>query len=103
RAGIPMLPVVAGSEETQRQILIYTLVLAPLGLAPWLFGFAGTAYAAVAVAAGGMMILLALRLRDRAGAEPARRLFAFSVLYLFVLFATLLVERTGGLALGGTG
>ena len=105
RAGIPMLPVVAGSMETQRQILIYTLVLAPLGLAPWLFGFAGTAYAAVAVVAGGMMILLALRLRDRggAGAEPARRLFAFSVLYLFVLFATLLVERTGGLALGGTG
>src|SRR5436190_12475998 len=54
RAGIPMLPVVAGTEETQRQILIYTLVLAPLGLAPWLFGFAGTAYAAVAVVAGGM-------------------------------------------------
>jgi len=105
RAGIPMLPVVAGSEETQRQILIYALVLAPLGLAPWLFGFAGPAYAAVAGAAGGTMILLALRLCGRSGAdpEPAKRLFAFSILYLFVLFATLLVERTGGLPLGGTG
>src|SRR5207302_1332400 len=49
RAGIPMLPVVAGREETHRQILLYTLVLAPLGLAPWLFGFAGAAYGAVAI------------------------------------------------------
>src|SRR5262245_15069525 len=89
RAGLPMLPVVAGREETQRQILLYTLLLAPLGIAPWLLGFAGPAYAAVAAAAGGALILLALRLRAReAGPEAAKRLFAFSVLYLFVLFAT---------------
>src|SRR2546422_5446951 len=72
RAGIPMLPVVAGADETRRQILVYTLVLAPLGLAPWLFGFAGAAYGAVAIAGGGMMILLALRLRGRDGAGGER-------------------------------
>src|SRR6266852_6144435 len=104
RAGIPMLPVVAGREETHRQILLYTLVLAPLGLAPWLFGFAGAAYGAVAIAGGGMMILLALQLRGQDGAgeeRAARRLFAFSILYLFVLFAMLLVEPTGRLPPGG--
>src|SRR5580692_10060869 len=52
RAGIPMLPVVAGAEETRRQILLYTLVLAPLGLTPWLLGYAGLAYGVVAVATG---------------------------------------------------
>jgi protoheme IX farnesyltransferase len=96
RAGIPMLPVVAGRSETQRQILIYTLVLAPLGAAPWLLGFAGSAYGAVAVATGGIMILLALRLRGQQGAaqeQTARNLFAFSVLYLFLLFAVLLVNH----------
>ena len=100
RAGIPMLPVVAGRTETQRQILLYTLVLAPVGVAPWLLGFAGAAYGAVAVAGGSIMLLLALRLRGQSGAveeQTAKRLFAFSVLYLFVLFAMLLVEHTGGL------
>jgi heme o synthase len=106
RAGIPMLPVVAGRAETHRQILLYTLLLAPLGLAPWLLGFAGAAYGAVAIAGGGAMLMLALRLRGQRGAaeeQTARRLFAFSVLYLFVLFATLLAERIGGLALGSVG
>ena len=106
RAGIPMLPVVAGRTETHRQILLYTLVLAPFGLAPWLLGFAGAAYGAVAIAGGGMMILLAARLRGQRGAgeeQTAKRLFAFSVLYLFVLFAMLLVEHIGGLPLGGIG
>jgi protoheme IX farnesyltransferase len=107
RAGIPMLPVVAGKAETHRQILLYTLALAPLGVAPWLLGFAGIAYAAIAAAGGAVMILLAMQLRGQpaaAGEQTAKRLFAFSVLYLFVLFATLLVEHTGGLALfGGIG
>src|SRR5438477_770212 len=63
RAGVPMLPVVAGKEETRRQILIYTLILAPLGVAPWLLGYAGAIYGVVALVAGGVMIVLALRLR----------------------------------------
>jgi heme o synthase len=106
RAGIPMLPVVAGRTATHRQILRYTLVLAPFGLAPWLLGFAGVGYGAVALAGGGTMILLAARLRGQRGAseeQTAKRLFAFSVLYLFVLFAMLLVEHTGALPLGGIG
>ena len=106
RAGIPMLPVVAGRSETQRQILIYTLVLAPLGAAPWLLGFAGSAYGAVAVATGGIMILLALRLRGQQGAaqeQTARNLFAFSVLYLFLLFAVLLVNHAPPPPPGGLG
>jgi protoheme IX farnesyltransferase len=94
RAGIPMLPVVAGEKETRRQILLYTLVLAPLGVAPWLFGYAGPLYGAVAVASGAAMIALALRVRaERNGYAASKQLFAFSILYLFLLFAMLLVDR----------
>jgi protoheme IX farnesyltransferase len=97
RAGVPMLPVVSGFEETRRQILLYTLVLAPVGLTPWLFGFAGLAYAAVAFACGAAMLHLAWRVyRERSGPQApsaARRLFAFSLLYVFVLFAALLADN----------
>ena len=58
RAGIPMLPVVAGARETRRQILLYTLLLAPLGAAPWFLGYAGPAYGIVALATGAIMIAL---------------------------------------------
>jgi len=98
RAGVPMLPVVAGDRETRRQILLYTLVLAPLGLAPWLFGFAGVLYAAVAAVTGAIMVLIAWQIhRERPPADrAARNMFAFSILYLFLLFAMLLVERVWG-------
>jgi protoheme IX farnesyltransferase len=100
RAGVPMLPVVAGLDETRKQILIYSLVLAPIGLSPTLFGFAGLAYGAVALACGAAMIVLAWRVyRERTGlaaASAAKRLFAFSLLYVFVLFAALLIENTLG-------
>ncbi len=72
RAGIPMLPVVAGAEETRRQILLYTLLLAPLGLAPWLLGYAGLSYGIVALATGAIMVALACRVRARA-AGPSRQ------------------------------
>jgi heme o synthase len=97
RAGIPMLPVVAGRAETRRQILLYTGVLVPVSLAPWLLGYAGLVYGAVAVAAGVFLALLAYRLWAAAEGRPtdlaARRLFGFSILYLFALFAGLLVDR----------
>ena len=97
RAGIPMLPVVAGPDETRRQILIYSLVLAPIGLSPTLFGFAGLAYGVVALVCGVLMIALAWRVyRERTGpaaASAAKRLFAFSLLYVFVLFAALLADN----------
>jgi protoheme IX farnesyltransferase len=97
RAGVPMLPVVSGFDETRRQILLYTIVLAPVGLTPWLFGFAGLAYGAVAIVCGAVMLHLAWRVyRDRSGPQSpsaARKLFAFSLLYVFVLFAALLADN----------
>lgn len=96
RAGVPMLPVVSGADETRRQILIYTLVLVPLGISPFALGMAGLAYGAVSIATGAIMLLLAWQVfRRREGApadQAAKRLFAFSILYLFLLFAVLLVE-----------
>ena len=102
RAGIPMLPVVAGARETRRQILLYTLLLAPLGVAPWLLGYAGLSYGVVALATGAIMIALALRVRveeDRAH-TASKQLFGFSILYLFLLFAMLLVDRAAAGLLG---
>ncbi len=94
RAGIPMLPVVAGAPETRRQILLYTLLLAPLGAAPWLLGYAGMLYGVVALAAGAVMIALALRLRaEERGHAASKQMFGFSILYLFLLFAMLLIDR----------
>jgi len=102
RAGIPMLPVVAGERETRWQILLYTLLLAPLGAAPWFFGYAGPAYGVVASLGGAITIALALRVRAEQGSEAAhkhlacKQLFGFSIVYLFLLFAMLLVDRMSG-------
>jgi protoheme IX farnesyltransferase len=98
RAGVPMLPVVAGEMPTRRQILLYTLVLVPLGIAPWPLGYAGLLYGATAVATGMVMLALAWRVyRERRPADRAsKHLFAFSILYLFLLYAVLLVERGWG-------
>jgi heme o synthase len=94
RAGIPMLPVVAGAAETRRQIMLYTLLLAPLGMAPWFLGFAGPVYGIVAAVAGALMVVFALRVRaERQGFAAAKQMFAFSILYLFLLFAILLVDH----------
>jgi heme o synthase len=97
RAGVPMLPVVAGRAETQRQILVYSLILAPVGVAPWPLGFAGPVYGLVAVAAGLTMATLAWRVwaaaPGRQTDQAAKRLFAFSIVYLFLLFAVLLAEH----------
>lgn len=113
-AGIPMMPVVKGVSSTRRQILAYSLLLAPLGVAPAFTGLGGPIYLSVSVLGGLGMVTLAIRLLlSRAGepapplpvgrneglydvrlaARPARDLFACSLLYLFMLFAALLVER----------
>jgi protoheme IX farnesyltransferase len=102
RAGVPMLPVVCGELTTRRQIMLYTLILVPLGLAPWALGYAGLLYGVTALVTGAVMIVLALQvLRERSPADRAsKHLFAFSILYLFLLYAVLLVERGwGGLLL----
>jgi protoheme IX farnesyltransferase len=102
RAGIPMLPVVAGDAETRRQILIYSLILAPLGASPWLAGYAGLLYGAVATVAGVGMVALAVQVRRESGLVAAKRLFGFSILYLFVLFAVLLADDRLAHLLGRT-
>jgi len=97
RAGVPMLPVVAGPDETRKQIVIYSALLAPLALWPAFMGLAGGLYVLVAAGLGAIFLALALAVyRTREGREAdraARQLFAFSILYLFGLFATLLIER----------
>ncbi len=101
RAGIPMMPNVAGPDSTRRQILAYTLLLAPLGVAPAALGFGGLAYAVVSGLGGLVMLILAWQVFRRREGEAALRvpqkLFAFSILYLFALFATLLAEHAFGL------
>src|SRR5580693_6740321 len=97
RAGVPMLPVVAGERATRRQILLYTLILAPLGVAPWLMGYAGPLYGIASIAGGAAMIALALRVHaERHGYAASKQMFGFSILYLFLLFAVLLADRLWG-------
>lgn len=101
RAGVPMLPNVAGPDGTRRQILFYTIALAPLGLAPALAGFGGAIYLAVAALSGAWMLVCAVRVwRLREGPDAVKAcwsLFGFSIIYLFLLFVTLIVERALGL------
>ncbi len=106
RAGIPMLPVVAGKKVTRRQIMAYSLVLAPLGLAPSAVGFAGLLYGCVAAVSGMVFLIMAWRVfaarDDKLRASTARGLFAYSILYLLILFATLLIEQGLGIDLTGS-
>jgi protoheme IX farnesyltransferase len=97
RAGVPMLPVVAGRTATTRQILAYSALLAPISMLPWALGFAGTIYGVVAAIGGATFMVLALRLQSARDTDrrPAHRLFAFSIIYLFALFAALLVSNGG--------
>jgi protoheme IX farnesyltransferase len=96
RAGIPMLPVVAGRAETRRQILLYSIVLAPVGASPWLLGYAGLLYGVTAIVGGAAMIGLSLHIMalgdEDQGLRAAKRLFGISILYLFILFAVLLID-----------
>jgi heme o synthase len=98
RAGVPMLPVVAGRTATKRQILLYSLLLVLASLLPCVLGFAGALYGAIAAIWGALFIAIAWRLsRMREGDAPmARRLFVFSIAYLFLLFAALLADHRGG-------
>jgi heme o synthase len=103
RAGVPMMPNVAGEDSTRRQILAYALVLAPIGVLPWFLGYVGVFYGAAAVLLGGEFIRRAILLWRRGNVDnqrAAKRLFGFSILYLFALFAARLAES---LAAGWTG
>src|SRR5688500_3303408 len=93
RTGVPMLPVVRGEEETRRQILVYSVGLTALTMAPVLTGLFGGIYLAAALALGGAFCLLAYRLRTRADRRSALRLYLYSLSYLALLFAAMAIDR----------
>ena len=97
RAGIPMMPNVKGADHTRLEILLYTVVLAPVGVLPWMMGFASAVYGAVSILGGTGMLVLAVqvyRKRIAPGADRrAMQLFGFSIVYLFALFAVIVAER----------
>jgi protoheme IX farnesyltransferase len=97
-AGVPMLPVVAGIESTRRQILLYTLPMIAAAIAPWALGLAGWVYGGAAISLNAIFLVLALAVATNTATEskamgPEKKLFAFSILYLFGLFAALVVDR----------
>jgi len=101
RAGVPMLPVVRGKRSTRRHILVYALILVPLGIAPAALGMAGPLYVSAAVGTGGVLLWrteAVMREADEAREPAARRLFTATIVYLFLLFAALLAEHLGGIA-----
>ena len=97
-AGIPMLPVVRGMAETRRQILLYTLPMAAAAVAPWPLGLAGPAYGLASIALTAIFFWFAVQVaRNRAdepeGMGPEKTLFKYSILYLFLVFAILTIDR----------
>ncbi|MEM6902491.1 MAG: heme o synthase [Pseudomonadota bacterium] len=95
--GIPMLPVVAGETETKRQMLLYTLVLLPVTLVPVFLGTAGLIYGAITLTLGLMFINHSIAVIREDSAETnyaaAKKMFAFSILQLALIFAALIVDR----------
>lgn len=100
KAGVPMLPVVSGVAETKRQILLYTLLLAPLGTVPSMIGMASWYYGAIAAALGLVFVLFAIGILRDQGEVYAKRTFRFSLLYLSLLFAALIIDQAAGLSGG---
>jgi heme o synthase len=96
-AGVPMLPVVAGKAATKRHMLIYTLLLVPVGMAPTLLGFAGWTYGAAALVLGLIFVAAAVAVLRDATDRSAKRMFGFSIFYLFALFALLIADRAIGI------
>ncbi len=98
KAGIPMMPVVAGEKSTRRQILAYSVALLGVSLLPWAIGGTGAIYGMAALALSGLFLALSLPVAFRISGEgdtmkPEKRLFAWSVLYLFALFTALVLDR----------
>jgi protoheme IX farnesyltransferase len=97
-AGVPMLPVVAGIESTRRQILFYTLPMIAAAIAPWVLGLTSWIYGAASIVLNAIFLALAFGVFANKASEPKamgpeKRLFAFSIIYLFGLFAALVVDR----------
>jgi heme o synthase len=103
RAGVPMMPVVAGARETKKQMLLYTVVLWPIALAPAFLGLTGVVYGGVAMVLSALFTLSAIRVWYDDGEASAKRMFGFSILYLFLLFAVMVVDKAPGLVGGLVG
>lgn len=98
KVGIPMMPVVRGQASTRKQILAYSLLLVPVAAAPWFIGGTGAIYGTIAIALSLMFLALSVPVAMRISADgdamkPEKRLFAFSIIYLFALFAALVADR----------
>ena len=98
KAGVPMLPVTHGAPATRRQVLLYSLVLVPVTLAPWALGLTGWIYGLTAAGLGAAFLVQALAVARNtaetpAGMAPEKRMFRFSLLYLFLLFAALVADH----------
>jgi len=96
KAGVPMLPVTHGDPETRRQILIYTVALLPVTLTPWLLGLAGVIYLVSASVLGLIFLAGAIAVYRETGDRAARGLFGYSIVYLFLLFGLLVLDRMPG-------
>jgi len=92
KAGVPMLPVVAGREATRRQVVIYSILLFPIAVMPYFLGFAGLTYGVGSAILGGIFLFGAVKVWLKKDEKSAKQLFAFSLLYLFLIFALLLGE-----------
>jgi heme o synthase len=98
RAGIPMMPVVSGANETKRQMLLYTLLLWPLAVAPTALGIAGWIYGGIALVLSAGFTAFALRVLLERDNRTAPKMFGYSILYLFLLFAVLMADHAAELA-----
>lgn len=92
KAGVPMLPVVAGRDVTRRQIVLYSALLFPVAVMPYFLGYAGILYGVGSAVLSGLFLLLSFKVWVAKDEKSAKQLFAFSLLYLFLLFAMLLGE-----------
>jgi protoheme IX farnesyltransferase len=97
-ANVPMMPVVAGATATRRQILVYSIIMAAAAVVPWPLGLTGWIYGSVTAVLGIIFVVFAIGVAGNSATEPKmmgpeKRLFAFSILYLFVLFASLVADR----------
>lgn len=98
KVGIPMMPVVRGQASTRKQILVYSVLLVPVAAAPWFIGGTGAIYGFIAIALSLAFLALSIPVATRISEDgdamkPEKRLFAFSIIYLFALFAALVVDR----------
>lgn len=100
KAGVPMLPVVSGKPATKRQMLVYTILLFPLGIAPSFLGFAGIAYGVAAAVLGAIFIAYSVWVLRDDGDKSAKGMFRYSILYLFAIFGVLIAESAAMRLLG---